>query len=228
MSFDEIVELDKNFQVASADIFNITCLSVGLYQLYHGIEIAHPVFKILFCNLSGSLVASILNVFAALFMTTTTLITLINSFNITYLMFHCCCWAVLSILRFIYINHRNWLDEKYPEPRIVSIIAILSIFLIYISCLFFITTVALLHGWPRIKVYEMPLPDRAICAGAVNGTFFVLICISCSFYLLIIRAKKKFEKNKVAPLKPKTKKELLELDASSVESNAGDLVVCSL
>ncbi len=165
--------LDKNFQIASADLLNVGVLVFGLFQFYRGIEIAHPVFKILFCNLFGSLVSSIIIVFVSPFITADKLISLVNSVNITYLMFHCCCWTVLSILRFIYLNHNNWLFVKYPESSTVSLFAILGIFLIYFFCLFFIIIIALLHGWPKVKVYEMSLPG----ANFMNSLLKAFTCV---------------------------------------------------
>ena len=61
--------------------------------------------------------------------------------------------------------------------------------------------VCIRFGWPKVKVFEMPLHAQAICAGLVFGILFVFIFISCVFYLLIMKERGTF-KNRVLPCDP--------------------------
>jgi hypothetical protein len=64
-------------------------------------------------------------------------------------------------------------------------------------CLSVVTIVVVLCGWPRLKVFEMPMPQKAISVGTVLGIYILLICSSCSFYLLILRKRGNLRNNKV-------------------------------
>ena len=55
----------------------------------------------------------------------------------------------------------------------------------------------MLCGWPRLKVFEMLMPQKAISAGASFGIHILLICFSCFFYLLILRKRGRLRNNKV-------------------------------
>jgi hypothetical protein len=55
----------------------------------------------------------------------------------------------------------------------------------------------MLCGWPRLKIFEMPMPQRAISAVTLFGIYILLICVSCSFYVLILRKRGQLRNNKV-------------------------------
>ena len=48
-----------NLEITISDSFNVVLLVVGLNLMYRGIEISHPVFGVLFCNLFVALSTSI-------------------------------------------------------------------------------------------------------------------------------------------------------------------------
>jgi hypothetical protein len=56
--------IQENFYLVCPEILNVLLLSICLMQMYNKIEIGHPVFKILFCNLTASLISSGVNVVA--------------------------------------------------------------------------------------------------------------------------------------------------------------------
>ncbi len=55
----------------------------------------------------------------------------------------------------------------------------------------------MLCGWPRTKMFEMPMPQKAITVGTLFGIYILLICLSCPFYLMILRKRGKLRNNKV-------------------------------
>ena len=43
------------------ELINVTCFLLGIYGMYHGIEIQHPLYAILFFNLIVPLISSTVN-----------------------------------------------------------------------------------------------------------------------------------------------------------------------
>ena len=165
--------------------------------MYNGIEIEHPVFRVLFCNLIVAFLSSAVNVIAYLIQTEIKYSTISNSNNAFCLLFHCCCWLIVSVLRFIYIIHKDWLFKRFPEQKILNRLAVASVFLTYITCLLIVIIICMLCGWPREQVFEMPMPQKAISVGTLLGIYILLVCSSCSFYLLILRKRGSLRNNKV-------------------------------
>jgi len=176
---------------------NTILLSIGILQIYNGIEIEHPVFRVLFCNLIAAFLSSAVNVIAYPFKKDVKYSTVINGSNYFGLLFHCCCWLIVSLLRFAYIIHKEWLFTKFPDQKTLNRLAVASVFCSYLVCLLVVTIVAVLCGWPRLKVFEMPMPQKAISVGTLLGIYILLIGSSCFFYLLILRKRGSLRNNKV-------------------------------
>jgi hypothetical protein len=165
--------------------------------MYNGVEIEHPVFRVLFCNLIVSFISSAVNIIAYPIEKNIKYSTIINSNNYFCLLFHCCCWLVVSLLRFIYIIHKHWLLTKFPDQKTLNRLAVASVFFTFLICLLIVLIVSILCGWPRLKTFEMPMPQRAITVGTLLGIYILLVCSSCSFYLLILRKRGRLRNNKV-------------------------------
>jgi ABC-type transport system involved in multi-copper enzyme maturation permease subunit len=165
--------------------------------MYNGVEIEHPVFRVLFCNLIVSFISSAVNIIAYPIEKNIKYSTIINGNNYFCLLFHCCCWLVVSLLRFIYIIHKHWLLTKFPDQKILNRFAVALVFFTYLFCLLIVLSVSMLCGWPRLKSFEMPMPQRAITVGTLLGIYILLVCSSCSFYLLILRKRGRLRNNKV-------------------------------
>ena len=114
-------------------------------------------------------------------------------------MFYFSCWCVLSLLRYIYIVKKTWIEAKISDIKVIQILSILAVFAL--SFFFFgINTIVLLYfGWPDLKVYEMSPVPHAIVLAFVIGTYFILLGISCFFYILIIREKGISSINSIVP-----------------------------
>jgi hypothetical protein len=180
-----------------SDALNTILLSIGIVQMYNGIEIEHPVFRVLFCNLIVALISSVLNIIAFPIKKDIKYSTIVNGNNAFCLLFHCCCWLFVSLLRFAYIIHKDWLFARFPDPKTLNRLVISSVFVTYFSCCLLVLVVSMLCGWPRLKIFEMPMPQKAISVGTLLGIYILLICCSCSFYLFILRKRGRMRNNKV-------------------------------
>jgi hypothetical protein len=165
--------------------------------MYYGIEIDHPVFRVLFCNLIVAFISSVVNVIAYPIETDIKYSTIVNGNNSFCLFFHCCCWLIVSVLRYIYIIHKDWLLRRFPNPKTMNKLAVASVFTIYLAFFSIVVVVCMLCGWPQQKIFEMPMPQRAISAGAFFGSCILLIFFSCPFNLLILRKRGRLRNNKV-------------------------------
>jgi hypothetical protein len=165
--------------------------------MYHGIEIEHPVFRVLLCNLIVAFFSSAANVIAYPIKNKIKYNVFVNTNNGFSLLFHCCCWLIVSLLRFIYIFHKDWLYKRFPDPKTLNRLVIASVFFGYILCLLTIVIVCMLCGWPRVMVFEMPMPQKAFSAGTLFGIYILLIYFSCFFYLLILRKRGRLRNNKI-------------------------------
>jgi hypothetical protein len=165
--------------------------------MYHGIEIEHPIFRVLFCNLIVTFSSSAVNLIAYPIEKEIKYSTIVNSNNAFSLLFHCCCWFIVSLLRFMYIVHKDWLFERFPDQIVLNKLAVASVFVTYLVCLLLVIIVCMLCGWPRLKVFEMPMPQKAFSAGTLFGIYILLIFFSCFFYLLILRKRGRLRNNKI-------------------------------
>jgi hypothetical protein len=181
-----------------SDALNTILLSIGIVQMYNGIEIGHPVFRVLFCNLVAAFMSSVVNVIAYPVEKNIRYSTIVNGNNTFCLLFHCCCWLIVSILRFLYIIHKDWILLRFPEAKVLNRLVITSVFCTYLTCWLIVIFVCVLCGWPGLKLFEMPMPQRAIAVGTLLGIYILLLCVSCSFYLLIMRKRGSLRNNKVS------------------------------
>ncbi len=181
----------------NSDIFNTIILSVGIIQMYNGIYIEHPVFRVLFCNPIAAFFLSAVNLIVFPFNMEVKYSTVVTGTNASCLIFHCCCWFVVSLLRYLYIIHKEWLFSRYPDPKYLNRLTIGSVFLTYITCWLILVGVVSSCGWPRIKLFEMPMPQKAAAGGTLLAIYVLLLCLSCFFYLLILKKKGRLKSNKV-------------------------------
>lgn len=238
---------EHNFEKVSKEEYILfpVCLEVGssillllgIHQMYVGIEINHPVYGILFGNLMFALVSSLINIFVFPFLTNFKYSALVNA-NITiYFLFHDSCWCVLSVLRYFYIIHKNWLHDKFPEAKTILILASFGIFTIFTICFFSVLGPLVAFGWPKIKVFDMPLEAKIIGLSLILGNLIFLLGTSCIFYIMILGKRGKFCINKVSPIEQEVSEnseasincelENLEINAAilSLETN---FVLCAI
>jgi hypothetical protein len=204
------------------ELINILVLSTGLLQMYNRIEIGHPIFKILFCNLAVTLASSLLNVVTYPINKTIRYSTLVNSNNAFCLMFHCSSWCILSVLRYIYIDHSNWLHKKFPDPSKVGILAIMAVFLTHFTSVGINISVAAMGGWPQRKIMEASFVIIVLRVLTLVGTFTAMIGVSCFFYIRILQHRGRLGKRQISPLEGKiiSSREENGVDANQLHEGA--------
>jgi hypothetical protein len=193
--------LELKFLLTLPNILIIIILSLGLWQMCLGIEITHPVYMALFCNLITHLCASIVEILMALFLTDIRMTTLVKASTTLCILFHCCCWFVLSTLRYIYIIHSDWLSKKIPTNQTITIFTMLAIYTLFLVCSVPIFLPTIYFGWPYKEVYEFEKTQMLICILSVLLTYFVLLGSSCFFYFLLLHRRGAMGQNAVATYK---------------------------
>ena len=131
-------------------------------------------------------------------------------------LFHCSCWCILSILRFLYIIHPNWLHQKLPEAKYITVWATAGVLIIFSVCLTIILGTNIYFGWPSKPVYEMPTKHMLLCIMAPLSSYVSLTGTSCILYILILRKRGRFGK-KVSP----TTEPLKEIPPKQQSLNSG-------
>ena len=108
------------------EYFNLFFLLAAVLLMYQGVEISHPLYFILFVNLVIPLSASINNICAYKIITTEKYFMMASFLNGFCLEFHCNCWFVTSILRYIYIFNENCIHNKIPNIKHQCIVALVA------------------------------------------------------------------------------------------------------
>jgi len=96
------------------EYFNLVFLLAGIYGMYQGIEIKHPLYAVIFLNLIVALFFTLLDLAVFFFLSTDRFVSILNASSTVALFFHCTCWCVTSIIRYLYIVHENWIHSVVP------------------------------------------------------------------------------------------------------------------
>ena len=100
------------------EYFNLFLLSCGIYGMYQGIEISHPLYAVLFQNLIVSLISTLLDIIVFWFISNYKYVIFANILNVFSLFFHCTSWCVTSGLRFVYIIYGDWFNNWIPNQKL--------------------------------------------------------------------------------------------------------------
>jgi hypothetical protein len=107
--------------------------------------------------------------------------------NWVCIMYHYTSWCILSILRYTYIKHSDWLHKKFPKTSTVGNLATAAIALACLLEFLLCLAVFTLTGWPSIKNSEVSKPIFVLRVSTPLGILISLISISCFFYAKILR-----------------------------------------
>ena len=112
-------DFDSSFRVlvVSIEIIEWPILLLGVLGIFFSLEISHPIYSVLLCNLSASFICSSVNIVNMLtssfrFFSKTAIIA-----NYICNIFHCCCWCVISILRYLILVKTDWTNKRFPDLR---------------------------------------------------------------------------------------------------------------
>ena len=111
------------------ECINLCLLIISIVVVYHGIEISHPIYAVMFCNLVVAFFSTIVNLIAFFSCEVELFVRLNNANNALCLLFHCNAWVAKSLLRYIYIVHGSWIDEKFSNQAKLTRVAITLTFL---------------------------------------------------------------------------------------------------
>jgi hypothetical protein len=100
------------------EYFNLFFLFCGIYGMYQGIEISHPLYAVLFQNLIVSLISSVLDIIVFWFISNYKYVIFANILNVFSLFFDCTSWCVTSGLRFVYIVYGDWFNNLIPNQKL--------------------------------------------------------------------------------------------------------------
>ena len=107
---------------------NFVILFIGIYGMYHGIEIQHPLYTVLFVNLNVACISSAVNIVGFTLIPVHKYVVLSNLTNSQSLYFHCTSWCITSTIRYIYIFHEDWVHNTIASARLKCFLAIMASF----------------------------------------------------------------------------------------------------
>ncbi len=158
--------------------------------MFQGTDIDHPVYALLFSNLIFPLVATILNFVILIFATFDQWMrgSMITNYLSTH--FHLVSWSIISVLRFLYLEHQSWLDSKFPDVKKLQIVSLLAQFGVYLLLLALdltcVAIVAVPYGWPqKTFIHHVPkkLQIQALLFFVLIFLFPLLVSVTCYFML---------------------------------------------
>ena len=118
---NEIVEGNLGLTYTSIlvipEFVNLNFLIIGIYGMHQGIQISHPIYAILFLNLTISLATTLINICAFPFSHSEHYVMMSNAMNGLSIVFHCNCWCISSIIRYLYIVHDSWIHSRIPNIK---------------------------------------------------------------------------------------------------------------
>ena len=117
------------------EFLNFTFLSFGVFGMYQGTEIFHPIYANLILNLLFPLTATIIEILAFAFIDRNHYVLLSNGGNGFSLEFHCNCWCITSFIRYIYILHDDWIHSVIPNMKVQCALSIAGTFGLFIVLL---------------------------------------------------------------------------------------------
>jgi hypothetical protein len=172
------------------EVSNLFLFVAGVYGMFQGTDINHPVYALLFSNLIFPLVATILNFVILIFATFDQWMrgSMITNYLSTH--FHLVSWSIISILRFLYLEHQSWLDSKFPDVKKLQIVSLLAQFGVYLLLLALdltcVAIVAVPYGWPqKTFIHHVPknLQIQASLFFVLIFLFPLLVSVTCYFFL---------------------------------------------
>ena len=175
------------------EVLAIPILTISVSVMYHGVEIAHPVFRLLFNNLIFAFVSSAIILSAAPIVDGRNLLLISEFGNLISLLFHHSTWMVLSCLRFAYIVKSDWLHSKCPDVnrlRNISQIAVALSFSFILSAeLSVLLGSIILSGWPKFSLFlNLQKSEKVFIIFSLTSVYLLPISVSLVFYVMLARA----------------------------------------
>lgn len=191
-------EADNGFEMWELwpPAFNIVLLVASMTEMYNRIEISHPVYSVLFCNLAAALVSSLADLVFP-FIQSISYDILVSSSGTSSIFIHCWSWSVLTVIRYIYIVHPEVIDTKFPDQRVLSKLAISALLSLSSFCISIQLWNQVSSGWPKVRFVEFP-PDRfALGIATMLMSVGIPILTSIVFTFILLHKRGKLGNNRV-------------------------------
>ena len=177
---------------AFSELLGCSVLFFETYFVYQGIEIGHPVYAVIFCDLVVTLASSLINVAVLPFAADADAVwftAAANGNSGLCLHFHCCCWVVLSVLRYLYIVKEKWMDEKLPGSKTRLLVAFAALAALFIVNVTSVMGTVVYFGYPETRVMDFPFSQKVTAMTVVMTNLMLMIMTSCLCYYQILRQK---------------------------------------
>ena len=146
---------DVNVVLLLPEYANLLLFIVGIFGMFNGVEISHPIFSVLFTNVVIGLISTFSNIFGFIFLKFDHYIGYSNGCNGIFLSFHCSVWCVTSILRFIYVLHIGWIDKRFPNQNKLTAISVASVYLLFAILVLPVAGTAISLGKNKFKCIQL-------------------------------------------------------------------------
>jgi hypothetical protein len=207
---------------AIPDVLDFIVLLIAIYGMYEGIEIRHPVYALLFTNLIFSFVATSINLLAFLVFPFNIWTRIFLYGNLFSTHFHVTSWSIISILRYLYIEHKDWIERRWPNPINLTSTALVAQFSCFGAVMFvdlgLLVVFATPYGWPSKGFIEhVPQNVRLFIVSCWAILFTLLVVVTGIFYVLLVCSRlSPLTSNKISTEaevdKSKSKQEKLNLE----------------
>ena len=139
------------------------------HLIYKGIEIGHPVYAVIFCDIIVTLISSLINAIILPFVDNYRYTDQANLNSFFCLVFHCCCWCILSILRYLYLVKQSWLDKTFPQLANLRIVSLLSLALLFILNISMGIPSLMYFGYPEVRIVDMAFEQKLTAVKSVKS-----------------------------------------------------------
>ena len=192
--FPDLILVDVG--VLLPEVVALPIFSAAIFILHRGVEIDHPVFRIILNNLIFQLTLTVIIIVGQLTVSVRKSALLVSEFvNLAGLLFHQSTWTTLSCLRYAYIVKPDWLHSKYPDTeklrRTSQVAAFFYFLLILVTMLAIYFGSVIPLGWPKVTFYRgIPTSAKIFIVVALSLVYLSPVLISLTFYILLARASK--------------------------------------
>lgn len=188
------------------EIFNVALLLSGIFGMYRGIEINHPIYALIFTNLILPFASSCVNLASLFFLQFDSWFRFSIAVNYLTLFFHMTSWSIISALRYVYIEHKAWIHSKWPDATKLRYLTVLTqfawfFFLVLIN-LVILKHIAGPYGWPAHPVVSNVPKNVQIYLFSICSVNITLpVIVSGIFYVKLVWFRSaSLHRNKVEPV----------------------------
>ena len=183
---------DLRLLAVVVEMASLPILAVAIYVVYVGVEIDHPVFRLIFNNLIVAFIDAAVIVSTAVFADTKTIIQILAFGNLITLLHHHSTWMILSGLRYAYIVEPDWLHSKFPDAQQLRRLSVGSVslsFLLIVGIVLAILIGSIVPlGWPRISFFlDVSWREKSSIIAAVSAAYHFPTFVSLIFYITLVR-----------------------------------------